>query len=137
MHPSARRSAPAPAGTDSPSATAERRREARLTSAALGLDADARLGDAVRVRIINVSPGGALVEQPDWVRPGTQTELHLLRKVRGDHPERLSAQGTVLRSWVHRVTPLMYRSAILFERPRARAAKAALPATSADRSVAS
>lgn len=137
MHPSARRPVPRPPHGGSPPIVAERRRDARLTSEALGLDVEARLGEAIHVRVINVSPGGALVEQRDWLRPGTPTELHLSRPVRGDHPELLSAKGCVVRSWVHRIAPLVYRSAILFEPSRARAANAPQTPMSSGRAAAS
>jgi hypothetical protein len=135
MHPSARRHASSPAHHGLPSASPERRREARLTSEALGLETEAKLGDTIHVRIINVSPRGALVEQPDWIRPGTPTELHLSRRVRGDHPERLVAKGTIVRSWVHRITPLVYRSAVLFDPVRPAAAKATLASASSHDTV--
>lgn len=135
MHPSARRPVSPPAHVGSSPIVAERRRDARLTSEALGLDVEARLGEAIHVRVINVSPGGALVEQRDWIRPGTPIELHLSRPVRGDHAEQLSAKGSIVRSWVHRITPLVYRSAILFEPVRPRTASATQ--TSSGRTAAS
>ena len=107
------------------SAASDRRREARLSADVLGLDADAQLDVGVHVRVINISVGGALIEQQEWLRPGTVTELRLLRPVRGEHPEKLAASGAVLRSWVHRLSPLCYRSAIAFARVGAHAAQEA------------
>ncbi|MGE0359653.1 MAG: PilZ domain-containing protein [Vicinamibacterales bacterium] len=93
----------------------DRRHEPRLSADVLGLDADARLTVGVHVRVVNVSRGGALVEQEEWLRPGTRTELRLTRPVDGVEPaELLAAPGVVARCWVHRLSPLRYRTALVF-----------------------
>jgi hypothetical protein len=94
---------------------ADRRAEPRLSAEVLGLDVDARLTVGVHVRVVNVSRGGALLEQGEWLRPGTRTELRLSHQVAGaDHPQQLAANGMVSRCWVHRLSPLRYRTALVF-----------------------
>lgn len=93
----------------------DRRHEPRLSAEVLGLDANARLTVGVHVRVINVSQGGALLEQGEWLRPGTRTELRLTRSMEGaGGGERLAAPGVVARCWVHRLSPLRYRAALVF-----------------------
>jgi hypothetical protein len=100
-------------------AVSDRRHEPRLSADVLGLDADARLTVGVHVRIINVSQGGALLEQGEWLRPGTRTELRLTRPMEGARGgERLAAPGVVARCWVHRLSPLRYRAALVFTAAR-------------------
>ncbi|MGE0122672.1 MAG: PilZ domain-containing protein [Vicinamibacterales bacterium] len=99
-------------------AVADRRGEPRLGTDVLGLDADARLTLGVHVQVVNVSRGGALVESGEWLRPGTRTELRLTRSLPGGDPELMAATAAVSRCWVHRLSPLRYRSALVFtERP--------------------
>ncbi len=85
----------------------------------LGLDVDACLTVGVHVRVVNVSRGGALLEQPEWLRPGTRTELRLSRPAVGaGHRQLLAATGVVARCWVHRLSPLRYRTALIFTASR-------------------
>ena len=94
---------------------ADRRTEPRLSAEVLGLDVDARLTVGVHVRVVNVSRGGALLEQAEWLRPGTCTELRMGRPVvGGSRSQQLTASGTVERCWVYRLSPLRYRTALVF-----------------------
>jgi hypothetical protein len=110
---------------------ADRRTEPRLSAEVLGLDTDARLTVGVHVRVVNVSRGGALLEQGEWLRPGTRTELRLTRPTdAAAHGKLLAATGTVARCWVHRLSPLRYRTALVFN-----AARPVPPAESVDAEV--
>ena len=95
-------------------AVSDRRAEPRLSAEILGLDADAKLSLGVHVQVLNVSSGGALVEMQEWIRPGTRSELRLSKPAMADDAERLSAQGQIARCWVHRLSPLRYRAALIF-----------------------
>ena len=98
---------------------ADRRVEPRLSAEVLGLDVDARLTVGVHVRVVNVSRGGALLEQHEWLRPGTRTELRLSRPAAGlVQRELLTAAGVVARCWVYRLSPLRYRTALIFTASR-------------------
>jgi hypothetical protein len=92
----------------------DRRTEPRLGAEVLGLDVEARLTVGVHVRVVNLSRGGALLEQPEWLRPGTRTELRLVRHTDGDAGEQLAAPCVVTRCWVYRLSPLRYRTALVF-----------------------
>jgi hypothetical protein len=86
-----------------------------LSAEVLGLDSHARLTLGVHVRVVNVSRGGALLEVQEWLRPGTRTELRLSRPAEGSaQPEVQSAVSSVARCWVHRLSPLRYRAALVF-----------------------
>ena len=80
----------------------------------LGLDADGHLTVGVHVRVVNISRGGALLEQAEWLRPGTRTELHLtgLATARSIGAARRARHRA--RCWVHRLSPLRYRTALVF-----------------------
>ena len=80
----------------------------------LGLAVDSRLSLGVHVRVINVSSGGALLELQEWIRPGTRSELRLSKAAGEQDAERLTAQGQIVRCWVHRLSPLRYRAALVF-----------------------
>jgi hypothetical protein len=98
----------------------DRRSEARLSAEVLGLESDARLTLGVHVDVVNVSRGGALLESREWLRPGTRTELRLTRPGAGsDQPTLLATTGTIARCWVHRLSPLRYRTALVFPDGRA------------------
>ena len=95
-------------------AVSDRRSQPRLSADLLGLDVDAKLSLGVHVRVLNVSSGGALLELQEWVRPGTRSELRLSKPAVEQDSERLSAQGQIVRCWVHRLSPLRYRAALVF-----------------------
>ncbi len=95
-------------------AVSDRRSQPRLSAEILGLDDDANLALGVHVRVINVSSGGALLELQEWIRPGTRTELRLSKPAIEGEAERLSARGQIARCWVHRLSPLHYRAALVF-----------------------
>jgi hypothetical protein len=108
---------PPPKNTPTPFALApvsDRRSQPRLSAEILGLDTDARLSLGVHVQVMNVSHGGALLELQEWVRPGTRSELRLSKTNDEKVPERLAAQGQIVRCWVHRLSPLRYRAALVF-----------------------
>lgn len=114
MRQSVPSSRPNPAPFDIGQVT-DRRTEPRLSAEVLGLETDARLTLGVHVRVVNVSRGGALLEVQEWLRPGTRTELRLSRPADGaEEPEVQSAMGSVARCWVHRLSPLRYRAALVF-----------------------
>ena len=95
-------------------AVSDRRSEPRLRAEILGLDEDAKLSLGVHVRVLNVSSSGALLELQEWIRPGTRSELRLSKPALDGEAERLSAQGQIARCWVHRLSPLRYRAALVF-----------------------
>ena len=95
-------------------AVSDRRAQPRLSAEILGLDEDAKLSLGVHVRVMNVSSGGALLELQEWIRPGTRSELRLSKPAPERVAERLSAQGQIVRCWVHRLSPLRYRAALVF-----------------------
>ncbi len=97
-------------------AVSDRRAQPRLSAEILGLDEDAKLSLGVHVRVLNVSSGGALLELQEWIRPGTRSELRLSKPAVANEAERLSAQGQIVRCWVHRLSPLRYRAALVFSR---------------------
>jgi hypothetical protein len=94
---------------------ADRRTEPRLSAEVLGLNGEARLTLGVHVRVVNVSRGGALLDLGEWLRPGTRTELRLSRPIADAEPsQQLAATAVVARCWVHRLSPLRYRTALVF-----------------------
>lgn len=106
-----------PQNTPTPFALAsvsDRRSQPRLSAEILGLDTDARLSLGVHVRVMNVSNGGALLELHEWIRPGTRSQLRLSKSSEDQEPDKLTAQGQIVRCWVHRLSPLRYRAALVF-----------------------
>ena len=85
---------------------ADRRAEPRLSAEVLGLHGEARLTAGVHVRVVNVSHGGALLEQGELLRPGMRTELRVLRPGPDGQNELIAVSGVVARCWVHRLSPL-------------------------------
>lgn len=61
------------------------------------------------VILVNVSPGGALVESPTRLAPGARTELQLFGR------SRCSVRGRLERCRVSGLEPLRYEGAIVFE----------------------
>ncbi len=88
----------------------------------LGLHGEGRLTAGVHVRVVNVSPGGALLEQDELLRPGTRTELRVTRPGQDGQPELIAVSGVVARCWVHQLSPLRYRTALVFANSSAMAA---------------
>lgn len=96
----------------------DRRSQPRLSAEVLGLEVDASLSQGVYVRVLNVSPGGALVELHEWIRPGTRSALKLSRPADDTAPaDRMIANGQIVRCWVDRLAPLRYRAAMVFAGP--------------------
>ncbi len=73
----------------------------------------ARIRPGHHVRLIDLSPGGALVEADRRLLPGTAVELYIEAQDR-----RATLRGCVLRCSVVRVRPasMCYRGAIVFDR---------------------
>ena len=96
----------------------DRRSQPRLSAEILGLDVDASLSQGIYVRVLNVSSGGALLELNEWIRPGTRSSIRLSRPADGTMPpERMVANGLIVRCWVDRLAPLRYRAAMVFAAP--------------------
>ena len=106
---------------------ADRRAEPRLSAEVLGLHGEGRLAAGVHVRVVNVSPGGALLEQGEWLRPGTRTDLRVTRPGPDGQPELIGVSGVVARCWVLQLSPLRYRTALVFSNSRAMAAGPSAP----------
>ena len=93
---------------------AERRRHVRRPAAELGWLRGARLRSGLEAAVIDLSPGGALVETATRLRPGIKTALQL--KTRDGE---LRASGGVARAWVSAVRGdrgVIYRGALRFDR---------------------
>ena len=92
----------------------ERRRHVRRPAAELvGLQA-ARLRPGLGAVLIDLSPGGALVETATRLRPGTKTVLQLTA-----NDADLRVSGEVVRAWVSAIVPergILYRGALRFDR---------------------
>ena len=94
---------------------AERRRHLRRPAADLAWLRAARLRPRLEVVLMDLSPGGALVETAARLRPGMKTVLQL----KADDGE-LVAPGGVVRAWVSAILPdrgVRYRGALRFDRP--------------------
>jgi hypothetical protein len=61
------------------------------------------------VVVVNLGPGGALVESPTRLAPGARTELQLFGH------SKCSVRGRVERCRVSRIEPLRYEGAIVFD----------------------
>jgi hypothetical protein len=61
------------------------------------------------VVVVNLSRGGALVESPTRLAPGTRTELQLFGELK------CTVRGRVERCRVSRLEPLRYEGAIVFD----------------------
>ncbi len=96
------------------------RRQARRADTRRGhWMASARVWPGRDVAVLNVSPGGALIEGETRLIPGRRIELHLAS------PEgRLLVAARVLRAYVSCLAPdggIRYRGALAFEAPLAMA----------------
>ena len=90
----------------------ERRRARRRGADEHGI-ATARIRPGHDVKLIDLSPGGALVEADRRMLPGSSVELQIQQEDR-----RATMRGCVLRCSVVRVRPasMCYRGAIAFDR---------------------
>ena len=88
----------------------DRRREPRVVPWRFGVLPVAVMRPGLDVAVIDISARGALVESAGPVRPGIRTDLALGA---ADGP-RCVRRVEVLRCWVHRLTPLAFRSALEF-----------------------
>jgi hypothetical protein len=91
-------------------ADVERRREPRAAPDTLGWDAEAVLRPGRPVRVVDLSPGGALVESATALRPATTTELQLSAE-----GGRAAVRAQVARCWVAGLAPLRYRARLVFD----------------------
>ncbi len=92
----------------------ERRRHVRRPAADAAWSRGARLRPGLDAALLDVSPGGVLVETAARLRPGMKTVLHL--KPRSGE---LRAAGEVVRAWVSAIRPdrgVLYRGAVRFDR---------------------
>lgn len=89
----------------------DRRRGPRLPPEKTDWRGVAVLRPGQEVRLVNVSPHGALVESGSRMRPGHRAELHLTA---GSF--RLVITGRLERCEVAHLNPLRYRAAIVFDR---------------------
>ena len=102
-------------GAPMTSRRAERRRHVRRPAADPAWLRGARLRPGLDAALLDLSPGGALVETATRLRPGMKTLLHL--KLRAGE---LSVPGEVVRAWVSAIEPdrgVLYRGAVRFDRP--------------------
>ena len=87
----------------------ERRVAQRVTPEQTRWHPLALLRPGQEVILVNVSPGGALVESPTRLAPGARTELQLFGR------SKCSVRGRLERCRVARLEPLRYEGAIVFE----------------------
>jgi hypothetical protein len=87
----------------------ERRVAARVAPDQTPWQPLALLRPGQEVVLVNVSPGGALVESPTRLAPGARTELQLFGGLR------CSVRGRLERCRVSGLEPLRYEGAIVFE----------------------
>ena len=92
----------------------ERRRHIRRPAAELGWLRAARLRPGLEAVLVDLSPGGALVETATRLRPGSKAVLQLTA-TGGE----LKVSGEVMRAWVSAIVPdrgVLYRGALRFDR---------------------
>ena len=87
----------------------DRRRAPRLTAAETAWAEAALLRPGQDVVVINLSPGGVLVESGSRMSPGARAELQLLGE------SRRAVRGRVERCRVVRLDPVRYQGAIVFD----------------------
>jgi hypothetical protein len=94
------------------SSHSERRKTKRRNASEHGITI-ARIRPGHQVQLIDLSPGGALVEADRRLLPGSAVELHIQSEDR-----QATMRGAVLRCMVVRVRPasVSYRGAIAFDR---------------------
>jgi hypothetical protein len=85
-----------------PLASAERRDHPRLKYSEVSPPPAARILSRPRVRVVNVSPGGVLLDAPFQLRPGSDLVLEVSTDVAGlaIHADRLAMPMHVLRCYV-------------------------------------
>ncbi|HZT76677.1 MAG TPA: PilZ domain-containing protein [Vicinamibacterales bacterium] len=71
-----------------------------------------RIGPGEPARVLDVSSGGALVDTPMRLLPGTTVEVRMATR-----QHRIAIRGEVVRCAVVRLGPMVYRGALRFERP--------------------
>ena len=101
-------------GTVGQGLSPDRRRAIRRKRAELSWLWGLRLWPGLDVALVNLSAGGALVETPTCLRPGTRTVLRLTG-VAGSW----TVSGSVSRSWVATIGPehgVVYRGALVFDK---------------------
>ena len=89
----------------------ERRCEPRRHTLAEHGVTSARIRPGHNARVVDVSAGGALVETPCRLLPGTSVEIRLATE-----RQHVTVRGEVVRCAVSRLRPLVYRGAIRFDR---------------------
>jgi hypothetical protein len=70
-----------------------------------------RVGEGQPARLVDVSAGGALVDTPARLLPGSAIDVRL-----ATHRHRICVRGEVVRCTVARLTPVVYRGAVRFDR---------------------
>ncbi len=93
----------------------ERRRDPRRIAADLTWLRAVRLQPGLEALLVDISPGGALVETTTRLRPGMKTVLRL-----STTGSELRAPGEFVRAWVTAIPPdrgLVYRGAVRFDPP--------------------
>jgi len=94
-------------------AARERRRSARHAPAAAEPGARVRLRGGREVAVLDLSPGGALVEGETRLLPGTHVDVHVMTP-----SGRVLVRSRVVRAFVSDVSSerVVYRSALAFDR---------------------
>ncbi len=89
----------------------ERRNDRRLSSVDDHGVLSARIVPGHQARLVDISSGGALVDTPVRLLPGTNVEVRFATRHR-----QIDVRGKVVRCMVTRVAPLVYRGAVRFDR---------------------
>ncbi len=89
----------------------ERRRDRRRTGVEDHGVLSARIVPGHHARLVDISPGGALVDTPIRLLPGTNVAVRLATR-----HEQIDIRGEVVRCMVARLAPLLYRGAVRFDR---------------------
>lgn len=89
----------------------ERRADRRQTAVEDHGVLSTRVGDGHPARLVDVSSGGALVDTPLRLLPGSAVEMRLATR-----RDRIAIRGEVVRCSVNRLQPMVYRGAVRFER---------------------
>ena len=92
----------------------ERRRHRRRPAEESGWKADAILRPGLLVHVLDISRDGAMLESPARLRPGRRADLQLTT-LEGDSLPIIP--GRITRCVVVRVSPIVFRGAIVFDDP--------------------